>query len=366
MTRLTHCVLAIIASAGTLCAVGGTAHATQTPQSLGAFMGYGGGLTYGNECLKGNLYDDYSWGAKIEIYPCDEANYDSSLEHWQLMPDKTIHLMIGSPATDYGCLDIHNNDPTTGNVNLNPGTTWPCHNNAADEWEITSAGEIRAYNHTSYCLTAPTTVASDGIVGISECADGASGTLYQLWLPLEITFALNGPAVSGGCLDILNNDQSAGTPVDNYGCYGGWAQWFTFRPAPVPNDFYSGYWDAELWSTDENGNPSCMVDAYNTVTGVYGDIGVTATCTSTSTTPGAASQLFNFGVPGYINNATNLTYQLGNAFSDGNQCFVTQPGGPFNLGSPWNKSVYTTGVETCDSSYSVSQAWALVPVESGW
>ncbi len=134
--------LTVVATTFALCSLlfARTAHAN-TPQTRGAFMAFGGhtDAADGTLCLAADTESD-----EVYTFTCYEADYVSDGEFWELESDSTIHLISADGSTDYGCLDVYANNPSDGIVDLNPGTTYPCHNNAADEWLYTIAGEIGA------------------------------------------------------------------------------------------------------------------------------------------------------------------------------------------------------------------------------
>lgn len=324
-----------------------------TPQTVGAFMAYGGTGVSEDFCLTADVWDDSS----ITVTGCYEPDFSGYEQQWQLYSDGTIHLNIG--GSDYGCLDVYGNDPAGGVVDLNNESTYSCHDNDADIWWLDRYGELVNYANGYYCLTANSDSAN-ATVSISACTGGSSGNLSQIWLPLEYTFTLaNSQIGSESCLDVTYNDQSTGTPLDDTSCNGTTAQWFTFRPVPSPT---SAPFQAELWSQSSAGSNNCMVDAnVNNCGGAYGYSGCLASCSSNTVT--APSEQFNFQGPMLFHSLTAYTSQLGSALEYGTDdyCFAYDGSGETALPSPWSISLYLTqssGI-TCYDGASSTQEWSI-------
>lgn len=106
------------------------------------------------------------------------------------------------------CLDV----PGAATANGTAVQLWDCHGRANQQWEATSAGELRVYGNT--CLDAAGTGNGAGI-SIHSCHGGAD----QKWR-LNTDGTITGEQ-SGLCLDAVGQGTANGTRLQLYSCHGG-------------------------------------------------------------------------------------------------------------------------------------------------
>jgi glucose/arabinose dehydrogenase len=108
------------------------------------------------------------------------------------------------------CLDVKGNDPTPrALVQL-----WSCNLQRNQQWELTSAGELRAFDGTRCLDVRGASTAPRSIVQSTTCNGGAN----QKW-----SFKSDGTIVgvaSGLCLTVMGAGRSAGTGIDIWPCEG--------------------------------------------------------------------------------------------------------------------------------------------------
>jgi glucose/arabinose dehydrogenase len=108
------------------------------------------------------------------------------------------------------CLDVKGNDPTPRTL----VQLWTCNSQRNQQWELTPAGELRAFDGTRCLDVRGARTAPQSVVQSTTCNGGAN----QKW-----TFKSDGTIVgvaSGLCLTVMGAGRSAGTGIDIWPCEG--------------------------------------------------------------------------------------------------------------------------------------------------
>lgn len=117
------------------------------------------------------------------------------------------------------CLDVENASSRTGT----PVIIWDCHGNANQRWNLTSSGELRAFDD-AVCLGATGTAAGNGGRPTVAACDGSSGQQWALGTSSTIVHR-----ASGRCLDVAQAATANRSPVILWTCHGNSNQRWTFR-----------------------------------------------------------------------------------------------------------------------------------------
>jgi glucose/arabinose dehydrogenase len=108
------------------------------------------------------------------------------------------------------CLDVKGNDPTPRAL----VQIWTCNSQRNQQWELTPAGELRAFDGTRCLDVRGASTAPRSVVQSTTCNGGAN----QKW-----TFKSDGTIVgvaSGLCLTVMGAGRTAGTGIDIWPCEG--------------------------------------------------------------------------------------------------------------------------------------------------